>query len=483
MKKPSVFQVSVCATTVMVACGGVPADAVATAPIGQLAQKEVLACPVGLSGFVFDKESLITSLGVVNDPCRTNLEAMTGPTCTASQRGKWSFGFLISQAAGKNNVSEFALRMLESFATNQSINGFTVLARPRVWRVINAWRKASGCASDKKYDEDHCTLNMAKAPFRLLAIVNRMDLRPSGGSISGYGGPLDGAGEGRILFGALDDTGAELQATMIFEYNLPTARLPALSWASAWHSLSSIAAASYNGQLQAITDLFTLKGAVSGGDNQGTALLRIRSDERAFDSNTVYADSQWELRELPLQCTPGVVPCDKDKKLLLPAPTALTPDKKFAKDSLFGTFIDNNAMNIINGTYTVPATFGGMAFLGGSSLSQSIGEGQAVLWGRNVSFTSAPEIAAKARRSFAFNTCSGCHYTETNTANFHVFPRTAAQKSNVSNFLQAGADLMFPDPITGDNVSYNEPSRRLCEQAWLLGGHATTLSITTGRTH
>src|SRR5262249_59164334 len=79
---------------------------------------------------------------------------------------------------------------LQTWQANQTINTFNVPARPNInTQIIQPWLAASGGAS----------LDLGIAPFRLLAIVNRLDLRTGSG---GYGGSTRNAGELRVVFGA-----------------------------------------------------------------------------------------------------------------------------------------------------------------------------------------------------------------------------------------------------------------------------------------
>src|SRR5690606_792741 len=109
-------------------------------------------------------------------------------------------------------------------------------------------------------------LDLSKAPFRLLAIVNRIDLRSDGGGYGGggvIGGPIRAAdapgamiapdamiapapmpvhaGEGRFVFGVLDPQGRPLPFTVIFEYELPASDpREVLGWARSWHALGEV---------------------------------------------------------------------------------------------------------------------------------------------------------------------------------------------------------------------------------------------------
>ena len=88
--------------------------------------------------------------------------------------------------------------------------------------LINRWQTASGGPT--------ATLDLNQAPFRLLAIVNRIDLREN----LTYG--AGSAGEGRLVFGAVDPTTcAPLKFTVIFEYGIHRTGCIALkAWANNW---------------------------------------------------------------------------------------------------------------------------------------------------------------------------------------------------------------------------------------------------------
>jgi hypothetical protein len=73
--------------------------------------------------------------------------------------------------------------------TAQQVNDQSVLERLQIRnKIIIPWENASG--------GPHAPLNLAKAPFRLLAIVNRIDLRDN----FAYGGGGGSAGEARFVF-------------------------------------------------------------------------------------------------------------------------------------------------------------------------------------------------------------------------------------------------------------------------------------------
>ena len=92
------------------------------------------------------------------------------------------------------------LKLLQHWLTNQTVNGFTVPARPAMQQqLIDIWPKTA-----------NGELDLDQSPLTLQAIVNRIDTRNlAEGS----------AGEGRFVFGV--NGGANFQQfTVIVEYNL-----------------------------------------------------------------------------------------------------------------------------------------------------------------------------------------------------------------------------------------------------------------------
>src|ERR1700687_5941686 len=148
-------------------------------------------------GVVAEKSLFITDLRVI--------EARPYATWNASYsvndyRGAWTFGRLIDNMLppGERTAigrSRFVIRWLKLWEPIQTVNTFVVPARPLIRSlIIDPWRLASGCAAGEA-DED-CNLNFERAPFRLLAIVNRPDLRrPVSGLL------LPSGGQGRFVFG------------------------------------------------------------------------------------------------------------------------------------------------------------------------------------------------------------------------------------------------------------------------------------------
>jgi hypothetical protein len=181
---------------------------------------------------------MITDLTVVND-------------ARASQGGKWSFGYLMRAMANTAATGivpeEFVRRWLSHWEQDQSINGFTVRKREDIQNVIQSWPKLS----DGRLDLD-------RAPFRLLAIVNRLDLRNNFVlGVPRIGG--GGAGEARFVYCWLNDAGAPQNFTVNFEFSIKRNTFEEVQeWAKRWYDLKdlTIGSAEYLQALEAITEQF-----------------------------------------------------------------------------------------------------------------------------------------------------------------------------------------------------------------------------------
>lgn len=356
-------------------------------------------CPITVSP---DAELMIRSVAVVEDPLRTN---WSGGLANPSD-GAWTFGRLMTTMAGVNDPEQFVRAWAAQWDAPQTINGLPVAPRPMNNRVIAPWPTVAG------------RLDLTRAPMRLLAIVNRMDLRDlSRGS----------AGEGRFVFGVLGAGGAQLQFTVILEFNLPAATEADVErWAADWHALGSLPLGSpaYNQALEAITNRFAGPNAAPGRPNN-SAINQVRSNEIALAA-------PWELREFRLN----------GAGQLAEVPVAQTTDLPLNDTPTLAQFINANTPALLTDTHVVPATFNGAPFLAGSALT-NLGH----VW-------RAPGITNnEARFHFSVNTCNGCHAGETNTIFLHVFPRNPGQASALSGFLTG---TTVPDPVTGQPRTFND---------------------------
>ncbi|MEO8703425.1 MAG: hypothetical protein ABI867_25485 [Kofleriaceae bacterium] len=372
---------------------------------GEGVDAEVLAaCSVTIAK---KSELMITDLAVVEDPVRTT---WTGGLATASD-GAWHFGRLMTEMAGANPAEPFVRSWLNQWSAERTVNGQKVAARP-ISKVFDAWPKLAGGK-----------LDLTKPPMRLLAIVNRFDLRSAGN-----------AGEGRFVFGVLDATGNQTQFTIILEYKLPAANAAAVStWANDWHALGALplGSAQYRTKLQQITRKFAKRDAFAGRPN-GSAISQVRTNEIALTG-------PWELREFHLTTTGQ----------LRMATLAQTPAHDDLIDHnntpLLADYMTQNAAAIKAQTHVVPATFEGQPFA-------------AAHVHNNIDFWNAPGITdSLLRHRFSLNTCNGCHGAETNTFFLHVNPRNPGQEAPLSGFITGET---VNDPITGAPRTFNDLQRR-----------------------
>jgi hypothetical protein len=331
------------------------------------------------------------------------------------------------------------MQWLQTWQVNQTINTFTVPARPNIaTQIINPWLAASGGAS----------LDLGIAPFRLLAIVNRLDLRTGS---STYGGSSGNAGELRFVFGAVKPgrTCQLLPFTVILEYGVPIRGcLPVKSWAQQWVNLSSLAlgSAAYNAALQAITDQVVLRNKAPGKPN-GSALNQLRTNEIALAS-------PWELRQFNLT-TP--------LSFLHETPVAQTPDVRFnafdpgwTGSTLLDTFI-----KIVPIGAPVPLTFMGVPFLGGAA--PVTGNNLSYFWNTTTLDLDPMHMPNwnENRHQFSLNTCNGCHAGETRTTFTHIDPLTPLSSPAALSHFLTGSLAPIPDPGFGaPSRTFNDLAHR-----------------------
>ncbi|WP_437499702.1 LamG-like jellyroll fold domain-containing protein [Sorangium sp. So ce1099] len=363
------------------------------------------------------REIFVKHLSVVEDPVRTTFDGPAGDPRT----GAWTFARLMEDMAPTPaDAPAMVEQLFSTWLTDQEVNGFTVPARPTIQQVVfDEWpRNADG------------SLDLQRAPLLLLGIVNRIDVR---NLAEGH------AGEGRFVFGVVSQ-GFPQQFTVILEYKLPAStEADVLEWANAWHALGSLPFPSeeYNAALQAITTRFAGRNAAPGRPN-GSSLGQLRTNEIALAG-------PWELREFVLS---------PDTGFLRPETVKLTPDLGFDGTPTLADFVNQNEAAIVAEQFTVPDTFQGAPFLGGSSFN-------------NLTAWTAPGILNnEARHKFSLNTCNGCHGgAETGTTFLHVNPRTPGSEASLSGFMTG---INIPDPVTGEARTLNDLGRRNQDLAALV---------------
>ena len=148
------------------------------------------------------------------DPLRT-WDPCSG---AGTQGGVWTFAHLMREMANGSGATpeNFVKEWLTLWLNNYTVNGDVVAARLQMFnQVIQPWATASGVVATLVTDSMGVRsvnltgpLNLNIAPFRLEAIVNRIDLGTTTGRGGGGGyGSVTGlpvtAGELRFIFGVV----------------------------------------------------------------------------------------------------------------------------------------------------------------------------------------------------------------------------------------------------------------------------------------
>ncbi len=335
-----------------------------------------------------DKSLLITDPSVLADARASN--ASSGP---------WSFRFMLEQMAPPEvDAADFARAWLDEFTVPERLNGFQVERRD-LSGVLPLWPTTP-----------EGKLDLARAPFQLLAIVNRTELHATSN------------GELRFVYGLVDSDGFGRSMSVIFEFELPSrdalsgADLSRRSWVEQFQALGDLSfGADYNTSLQDLTDRVTRRGSNPSRPG-GSAISQVRSNE-------IVMGPEWQLREFHLTGEGQAVS-------LRLAPTAMTPDDVHAlpdtpENDAIADYINENAVAIRGGFAAVPSTN-----IGGQSTVAS-------------PWAFSKPVDERGRRSFAGQTCNGCHALEAANLQldgfYHISPTSdggADGTDRVSEFIK-----------------------------------------------
>lgn len=331
-----------------------------------------------------DRSLLIKDPKVVQDKTRTRT------SCSTGSMGKWSFGYLMTEMANQPltgiDPRDFTMEWLLRWYNDEVVNSFTIGERRLgIKTLINKWKKdAQG------------KLDLSFAPFRLLAIVNRADLRGSNGPV--YGQSSTNAGELRFVFGVLDpETCAPERFTTIFEYGVKSDSCETTkAWAVSWAKLANftLGSAQYNAALELLTEQVVKRNADPSRTN-GSSINQMRTNELSLDS-------PWELREFRLD--PKAVASHLQSVTI-----KQTPDSSFNGSATLTSFINQFEPDLLNGTHEVTEQYLGSPFLGAA-----IEYNSSDFWDSNGINNN------QARHMFSLNTCNSCHGRESNTGFLHV---------------------------------------------------------------
>jgi hypothetical protein len=343
------------ASSILVALSGCAGNLGGDAPVAT--DTSELACTEA-EPIVPLKELVIVDPSVVTSAQASNATDGTG--------GGLSFHHVMTRLAGPGaNVAHFTEAFLRNWEVSHQVGAGTVPATPNgglqaLLGSPNFWpRLANG------------DLDMTRAPFRLLAVVNRLDL-------AGTDKPN---GEGRLVYGVTSPSGNGIPMTVIFEFNLPKCAARA-DWAKRWHALGALEFGSaFNDALAALVEGYTAPSDLS----------QVRTSE-------VFLSNEWVLREFHLEAG-----------ALVTATTAQTPDFTLNNSAQLIAWVNANAEAILNQTHRVPAELlGGRSRMAFPALQNFNFSGTQWLMGDN----GVPLVDGELRHAFANQTCNGCHQSD-----------------------------------------------------------------------
>ncbi len=337
---------------------------------------------------VAEKSLLMTHPSVVQDTNRTISPCPGDPNGPGlgNPNGVWTFKHLMTEMANQPATGvdprDFVERWLLLWNGPQAVtSGFVAAPRPAIMtKVLNNWPRVGG------------KLNLDRSPFRLAAIINRIDLADN----LVYGG--GSAGEGRFVFGVMDLSTPNpcdmMPFAIIFEYGITARNCDGLrNWAQQWVALDghALPSTNYNDALEAITEQFVVRNAAPSKPN-GSALNQLRSNENGLNI-------LWELREFRIAAGSNLLFEDTVKQ---------TPDETLNGSVAVRDYVNINEISILNNAHIVPDSFpAGSPFMAATSRASP---GQL-----NTHFAATGIANNDARHKFSLSTCSACHIRETGT--------------------------------------------------------------------
>ncbi|HJS07282.1 MAG TPA: hypothetical protein VJ809_06460 [Pirellulales bacterium] len=369
------------------------------------------------SSVSIEKELFITDLAVVNHAAEAQ-----------NENGAFHIRTLLDAMAptGKD-AKDVVLSLLGSFRDSANPD---LPMRLIDERVINPWKRwppgatAPNPATDPLPTDQAWNVNWRQAPFRLLAIVNRIDLR--------HNPNIGNAGEGRFVFGVTDAiTGDALLFTVILEYIQPAqSEAEVRKVAADWHALGSFSAFNdaYVDRLKIVTRRFAGRNAAPTRLN-ASAIGQIRTNEIALNPS---GGAGWELREFVLA---------EPDRLFHPATVKLTPHHSLNNTAALAFLLRRLSPDV------------------SEALPAELFDFRAITDANPDFQWQAPgfDPAGAVLRRFSVNTCSGCHGGDAKTAPatpfLQVAPRPANQPAVLAKFLTGTGTVAVVDPGTGRSVS------------------------------
>lgn len=395
-----------------------------------------------------ERELVIRSLAVVN-------------SAYAEGMGPWSFGFLMKNLAPPNiDPADFAEQWLLDWSAKAAENpdDFWVLPSDEaeypdseaagyraasILQFLSSWpRTANG------------KLDLSKSPFRLQAVINRLDRNEGRLSYCAYVANTT-VYEGR-------DLGEVLDLSLIFEYALPAVGADgtvqdAAWWANQWHQLSQypLHSPEYREALKTLTNRFTVIG-VSPERPFGSALSALRTNEQVSDLGPgTDVTPVWQLTGFKHSPTTGLLEMEQ-----LPDTPNIEYDKYDCNDTdsdlcqqqLVDYLLENRA-GILAGTWHVDSARIQLATYGPVFPTM-------FSWLKNVETPAglSDDEWEQLRITFSNLSCNGCHglgrgYRDTMLIQPHEFlqvsERDAREPSSFSPFLkQQIQDVRIPNMLS-----------------------------------
>lgn len=376
------------------------------------------------------RELMITDTRVVDDPTRT-FDACTG---NGNPNGSWTFATLMNNIANESltgiSGSELARHWIDQIRFPTTVNQQTTGVAPTAALVLNDWVEASG-------GEDQ-PLDLSIAPFKLNAIVNRLDLRYP---------QHNEAGEMSFVFGGSSLSRCSRQPlagpqnfSVIFEYTMGGR---SRDWANRWHNLANfpLGSEAYNSALEALTTRETSAGGEPAQRPNWSSLAQLRTNEEISDSQL------WQMRQFSL-----------GDGFLVQDVNPLTPLDDYNHTWVVGDFINWYEDDILANNYTIPRLVPGTntPAAAASSLVVPAFRFGATFW------DSSPQLPVnnpEARHIVSVNTCGGCHAGETNTEFVHIrADRPYGIAASLSGFVTGN---QVSDPaVPSITRRFNELERR-----------------------
>lgn len=442
------------------------------------------------------KSLFITDLRVVEDPARTyNVVEQTG-----NPVGAWTFGQLMKNMAGgfstpptldeEDKVKAFLKKWVLAIAETYELNDRVGSARNHndlIEFMILPWLS-------KVYGQENLGLNnndlilaenweqywddadvhelLANAPFKLTAIVNRMDLRGN----SAYSSDFSNSGETRFVYSLVglydiltlsagqptfhSNTDFATKAfidwqgmNVILEYgNVESDKCDVKQRAQDWVALSSynlddeLELQSYLSSLQELTATVTAQNANPNKPN-GAAINQVRSNEKSLANASIsdlgWENANWQLRQFEVD----------EEGWLVNAPVTNVPfeDNNFAFnnkqlvnpassseliDWIYGVNQNPNHIRLRHGNHSLPDNLTEPVAEIKDELMHYYGidfwhEGMPTnIYDKYNDDGSASHREKEIRRQLSLNTCMGCHGGETKTPFTMIRPLGYGEEAN-----------------------------------------------------